>query len=159
MSGWVFEANESSLGDLGSEEFSMGELIETAHPMERGLGKLSRAAEELGLATKEQLQPLEMIGAALMLTSGAFMAYNALQGLIVAASSIENALAAAEASVAAVDPATWLNLALAGAAAAAVYAGVQVASGQWQLPAIDISVGSQRAQAQQAIKVVSGNGY
>ena len=159
MTGWVFEANESSLGELGSEDFSMGELIETAHPMERGLGKLSRAAEELGLATKEQLQPLEMIGAALMLTSGAFMAYNALQGLIVAASSIETALASAEGALAAVDPAMWPSLALAGAAAAAVFAGVEVASGQWTLPAIDISVGSQRAQAQQAIKAVGPNGH
>ena len=98
MSGWVFEANESSLGDLGSEDFSAGELIETAHPLDRGLGKLMRGAEDLGLATKEQLEPLEMIGAALMLISGAFMAYNALQGLVLAASSIETALATSEAS-------------------------------------------------------------
>ena len=57
------------------------------------------------------------------------------------------AAAAVEGAAAVANPFMWPNLAIAGAAMGAVYATFQFASGEWQLPQVDISSISQRDAA------------
>ena len=154
--GWVFEANDSSLGGLGSDKFNVAELLETAHPLDLGLGKILSGAKQMGLANNELVPPLEFLGELLLITAGGMSIYNTIKGLILAQAAIETAEAVAEASVSAWIPGMQIPLALAVAASVAVYSGIQITSGQWQLPAIDISSGSQRAQATEKIRAVNG---
>lgn len=78
----------------------------------------------------------------------------AVAATVAMARTAHQAAAAVEGAAAVANPFMWPNLAIAGAAMGAVYATFQFASGEWQLPQVDISSISQREAAAQRLAVV-----
>ena len=152
---WVVEAAYATDLDNMSEGGGYGEMIEAAHPMERGLNSLVASAKMLGLASDSSLETLQKLSAVCELTAVAYLTYRAVVEVVEALSGAEEALASVEAAVAAVDPLTWPNLALATAAAAGAFSAVEIASGQWTLPSFDMNSPTQRNAAADQLRSLS----
>lgn len=150
--GWVFEAmdvtGDYSMGAIGS--YDAGSFVGAAQGLngaKEGMSTLLGSAKALGLESESILGPLQTLAAALQVTAGAFQLYKGVAATVAMARTAHQAAAAVEGAAAVANPFMWPNLAIAGAAMGAVYATFQFASGEWQLPNVDISSISQREAA------------
>lgn len=157
--GWVFEAmdvtGDYSMGAIGS--YDAGSFVGAAQGLngaKEGMSTLLGSAKALGLESESILGPLQTLAAALQVTAGAFQLYKGVAATVAMARTAHQAAAAVEGAAAVANPFMWPNLAIAGAAMGAVYATFQFASGEWQLPQVDISSISQREAAAQRLAVV-----
>lgn len=118
-----------------------------------GLEATVSGARQLGFVTDDMLGPITTILGAAQLTIGGMMLAQPFRAIVNARASAESALAAVETAV----HAAALNgggIALAAGAAGAVYSGIQVASGSWTLPSVDLSSPIDRARATRQIREV-----
>ncbi len=155
--GWVFEAldvtGDYSVGGIG--EYDGGGLSGAARGVtgaKEGVSNLVNSARALGLEADGLLEPLVTLSAALQVTAGAFQLYKGVMASVSALRAAQEAAAAVEGAAAAANPFMWPNLAIAGTAMAITYATFQFASGEWQLPAVDLSNISQREAAAASLR-------
>lgn len=157
--GWVFEAMDVT-GDYSVGEvhpYAGGSFMGAAQGLngaKEGMSTLLGSAKALGLESESILGPLQTLAAALQVTAGAFQLYKGVTATVSMARTAHQAAAAVEGAAAVANPFMWPNLAIAGAAMGAVYATFQFASGEWQLPQVDISSISQREAAAQRLAEV-----
>lgn len=157
--GWVFEAldvtGDYSVGSVGG--YDGGGFSGAAQGVigaKKGVSTLVESMRVLGADTNGLLEPLVGLSAALQVTAGAYQLYKGAMAAVSALRAAQEAAAAVEGAAAAANPFMWPNLAIAGAAMAATYATFQFASGEWQLPSVDLSSISQRdAAARQLTEV------
>ena len=157
--GWVFEAmdvtGDYSMGEVAP--YGAGGLAGAAQGLigaKEGMSTLLGSAKALGLESESILGPLQTLAAALQVTAGAFQLYKGVAATVSMARTAHQAAAAVEGAAAVANPFMWPNLAIAGAAMGAVYATFQFASGEWQLPQVDLSSISQREAAAQRLAEV-----
>jgi hypothetical protein len=150
--GWVFEAmdvtGDYSMGEVAP--YGAGGLAGAAQGLagaKEGMSNVLSSAKVLGADSASLIGPLTDLAAALQITAGAFQLYKGVAATVAMARTAHQAAAAVEGAAAVANPFMWPNLAIAGAAMATVYATFQFASGEWQLPQVDISSISQRDQA------------
>mgnify|MGYP000918757176 CR=1 FL=1 len=118
-----------------------------------GIASTVQGARQLGILTDDMLGPVTTLLGAAQLTIGGMMLVQAYQAAVAARASIEAALASAE-TAAHAAALNWGGIALAAGAAVAVYSGIQLASGSWTLPAVDVRSPIDRARAARQIREV-----
>lgn len=145
-----FKENTVSPG-LGKTVMASRSVYES---MNSGIRNSIASAAVLGLMTDENSKELEKLYKLLVASEAVFAAYSVVHSMVVAKTAIETALAAAETSMHALYL-DFASIALAAGAAAGVYSITQFASGNWKLPAVDISTPSGRSQAANGVSRVS----
>lgn len=118
-----------------------------------GMSSVVSGARTLGLMSDDMLGPINKLMAASQLVLGGMMLVNGIRAVIAARAAAESALAAAETALHAAAL-NWGGIALAGASAASVYAGMQYATGSWTLPSVDLASPIDRARAARQIREV-----
>ena len=155
---WVFEAmdvtGDYSVGEVRPYGGSFVGAAQGLNGAKEGMSTLLGSARALGLESESLLGPLQTLAAALQVTAGAFQLYKGVAATVATVRTVHQAAAAVEGAAALANPFMWPNLAIAGAAMGAVYATFQFASGEWQLPKVDISSISQREAAAQRLTEV-----
>ena len=157
---WQFEmaldVTPSALRAPSVPAVSMSSLSSGKQSLEgarSGIASTVQGARQLGIISDDMLGPITTILGASQLVLGGMALAQAFRAVISAKAAAESALAAAETAAHAVAL-NWGGIALAAGAAGAVYAGIQVASGSWQLPAVDVSSPIDRARAARQIREV-----
>lgn len=119
----------------------------------QGLALAVSSARELGIGAEGMLDPVSKLVGAAQLVLGGMMLAQGYQAAVAAKGAAESAIAAAE-TLAHAALLNWGGIALAGASAAVVYAGIEYASGSWQLPSVDLESPIDRARAARSIQEV-----
>jgi hypothetical protein len=142
------DVGELSAWDQGDPLMRAGR---SAVGMRSGMSGIISNAKQLGLISGELAGPLDAISGALQITAGGYQAYKAVQLALTSYRSYQAAAAAAETAAAVANPMKWPALALAAGASVAVFAALQAAEGEWDLPGADISSPAGQDQAAMAV--------